>query len=87
MLFSILCVLFYFSTALLVLHVATLQLRKYSFLNYKKPVLDPWSYLQPPGTLGEKISSQNSQDGYQGNVQWCWLLRMAETVVAVFDIF
>ena len=63
MLFSILYVLFYFSTALLVLHVATLQLRKYSFLNYKKPVLDPWSYLQPPGTLGEKISSQNSRDG------------------------
>ena len=33
------------------------------------PVEDPWCYLQPPGTLGEKTSCQNSQHGHQGNVQ------------------
>ena len=41
--------------------VAMVQLQKYSFLNCKEPVEDPWSSLQPPGTLGEKASCQNSQ--------------------------
>ena len=59
----------FFSTALLALHVATVQLQKCSFLNCKEPAEDPWSYLQPPGKLGEKTSCQNSQHGHQGNVQ------------------
>ena len=49
--------------------VAVVQLQKYSFLNCKEPVEDPWSSLQPPGTLGEKTSCQNSQHWQQGNVR------------------
>ena len=69
MYFSILYVVLIFSTALLVLHVATVQLQKYLFLNCKEPVEDPWSYLQPPGKLGEKTSFQNSHHGHQANCQ------------------
>ena len=45
------------------------QLQKYSFLNYKEPVEDLWSYLQSPGTLGQRNKLSNSQHGHQGNVQ------------------
>ena len=66
------CSLLLFSSALLVLHVTTVQLQQYSFLNSKEPVEDPWSYVLP-GTLREKTSCQNSQHGHQDYVQQLYL--------------
>ena len=72
------CSLLLFSSALLVLHVTTVQLQQYSFLNSKEPVEDPWSYVLP-GTLREKTSCQNSQHGHQGYVQqpYLWVFTTA----------